>query len=107
MPDDPKEKLTRWLTEGIPEPEEAVHLDRGRLMFRGQKEWYHACLALDDEYFTRRVERDHMMMMSYKGRRSDDVVDSLTHLSEKTERPSGTQPIEDHLKARDKRKREE
>ena len=106
MPEDAKEKLTRWITTGLPEPEGTVHLDRTRVMFKGQKEWYHACLALDDEYFTERVEKDMALMMAYKGRRSDDVVDVLSHFTDKDQRTGGVQPIEQHLRTRTAERRQ-
>lgn len=73
MPEDPKQKLTGWLTEGLRKPtdtEKMEDIDRTRLMFPGQKEWYHAALSLDDEYFRTRVLLDMKMMMAFKGRRS-------------------------------------
>jgi len=100
MPEDPKMKLTRHLTEGLPEFENAVHLDRTRIMFSGQKEWYHACLALDDDYFAKRVKSDLLMMMAYKGRRSDDVVSAMGALKESEKIATGVQPVEQHLRER-------
>lgn len=107
MPEDPKEKLTKWLTEGLAPADDRLHLDRTRMMFRGQKEWYHAALALEDDYFTQRVERDQQMMMAFKGKRSDDVVESLRSVHEDGKIMSGVQPVTEELRKRNKYKTSE
>lgn len=104
--EDPKQKLTAWLTQGLDKIKEGtVDVDRTRIMFPGQKEWYHAALSLDDEYFRTRVELDMKMMMSYKGRRSDDVVTSLASLETDDVINEGLQPVKDYMKEKRKQKR--
>lgn len=108
MAEDPKQKLTTWLTEGLIEAKEDVEktdVDRTRVMFPGQKEWYHACLSLDDEYFRNRALLDMKFMMAYKGRRSDDVVTSLASLEKEDAIEAGLQPMKDYMKAAQKSKR--
>lgn len=108
MPEDPKQKLTGWLTEGLRKPtdtEKMEDIDRTRLMFPGQKEWYHAALSLDDEYFRTRVLLDMKMMMAFKGRRSDDVVTSLASLEKEDAVEAGLQPLKDVMAAAKKKRR--
>jgi hypothetical protein len=109
MPEDPKQKLTTWLTEGFVKPKEnesiTMDMDRTRLMVPGQKEWYHAALSLDDPYFTKRVHDDMKFMMSYKGRRSDDVVTSLASLETDDAINEGLQPVKDYMKEKRSQKK--
>lgn len=98
MAENPKQKLTTWLTEGFPEREKRHHLDRTRVMATAQKRWYSALLAVEDPYFTRRVEIDQELMMAFKGKRSDDVVNALMALVEEEARETGLRPVEEYLK---------
>ena len=107
MAEDPKEKQTRWLTEGLSPVDKALHLDRTRVLFPGQLEWYHASLSLEDPYFTGRIERDMLLMMSYKGRRSDDVVETLSHATDEESLDTGLQPVREYIRERRKRRRTE
>ena len=98
MAEDPKEKQTRWLTEGLSPVDKALHLDRTRVLFPGQLEWYHASLW---------IERDMLLMMSYKGRRSDDVVETLSHATDEESLDTGLQPVREYIRERRKRRRTE
>lgn len=101
MVEEPKAALTRWLTEGFERRElEKLHDDRTRLEIPGQKEWYNALACLDDPYFNRRLERDQLLMMSYKGRRSDDVVEALRSTSAPDKINTGVQPVTEELRKR-------
>jgi len=100
--DDPKKKLTAWLTEGLDRTPEKGQYDRTRLVVRGQKAWYMASLSLDDPFFSKMVEVDQQLMMAYKGQRSDDVVKALSSLEQQEVSEVGLREVTDMLKARRK-----
>jgi len=99
MVEDPKTKLTNWLTE-VPAEKEAGT----RLMSREQKAFYlgYSALAteLDLPFFRNIVELDERLMMSYQGRRSDDVVEALRSVKEPDRVMSGVQPVTEELRKR-------
>lgn len=102
MADDPKKKLTAWLTEGLDKSPEKLHFDRTRLVVKGQKAWYMASLSLDDPFFSKMIEVDQMLMMSFKSGRSDDVVKALSSLEQQEISEVGLREVSDMLKARRK-----
>jgi hypothetical protein len=102
MTDDPKAKMTAWLTEGLRKPQDTTDFDRTRVMSPEQMAWYKAALALDDDYFTHRVIVDMHLMMSFKGRRSDDVVEALRSVKQDDKIMSGVQPVTEELRKRNK-----
>jgi hypothetical protein len=95
--DDPKTKLTNWLTT-VPSDREAGT----RLMTREQKGFYLGYIALaevlDIPFFKEVVELDERLMMAYQGRRSDDVVEALRVVKESDKINTGVQPVEQHLR---------
>lgn len=100
MPEEPKQKLTSWLTHGIMRPDKTIDFDRTRVMTPEQKAWYQATLALNDEYFNNRVEVDMLLMMAFKGRRSDDIVEAMHSTDQADKINTGVQPVNEELRRR-------
>lgn len=100
MADDPKGKLTDFITSGQTNPEEKT-----RIICKEQKEWYLACQVLgskkglDMDFFNELVELDMRDMMSYQGKRSEEVVISLSHLVGDDMANVGLQPLREYLKS--------
>lgn len=99
MGDDPKSRLTQFITDGRTSPEEKT-----RIISPAQKEWYLFCQmlgskdGLDIPFFTALAEADMRDMMSYQGKRSEEVVISLSHLVGDDIQNVGLQPLRDYLK---------
>lgn len=102
MVEEPKSKLTTWLTEGLKKPQETTDFDRTRVLSPEQKAWYQAALCLDDPYFTNRVIIDMHLMMAFKGKRSDDVVEAMRSTEQSDKIMSGVQPVTEELRRRNK-----
>jgi hypothetical protein len=94
MTDDPKTWLTRFLTEGTKQSDEKT-----RVMSKEQKDFYllfeflGSKLGLDLAFYKEIAEIDMRVMMSYQGRRSDDVVMALSRLVQSESENVGLQPI--------------
>lgn len=101
MPEDPKTKLTNWLTK-VDADEEAGT----RLMNKEQKAFYLGYMALADEldidFFKEVVMLDERLMMAYQGRRSDDVVIALSKIKDDEPKDVGLQPLREILKKQEK-----
>lgn len=99
MVEDPKTKLTNWLTT-VPSDREAGT----RIMSKEQKAFYlgYSAVAkeLDIPFFQAIVELDERLMMAYQGRRSDDVVEALRAVKEPDKLMSGVQPVTEELRKR-------
>jgi hypothetical protein len=102
MVEEPKSKLTTWLTEGLRKQPETTDFDRTRVMSPEQKAWYQAALAVNVPYFTQRVVIDMHLMMAFKGKRSDDVVEAMRSTEQSDKIMSGVQPVTEELRRRNK-----
>jgi hypothetical protein len=97
--EDPKTKLTNWLTAVPAEDESGT-----RLMSKEQKDFYVGYKALGREldipFFEKIVDLDERLMMAYQGRRSDDVVESLRSVKQEDKINTGVQPVQEELRKR-------
>jgi hypothetical protein len=98
MPDDPKTKLTQWLTEGAEDPTE-----KSRIMSKEQAEFYHAyrfmAKVLKIPEYQEFVEIDEVIMEAYQGKRSEEVVSAMKSIGDATASDVGKQPLRRHLQA--------
>ena len=106
--EDPKQKLTRWLTD-VPEYDGPSDDAGTRLMSKEQKAFYNYYKTLYEVLNKRGinvpilktlVDRDERMMMAYQGRRSDDVVEALRSVKQEEKINSGVQPLTQELARR-------
>lgn len=99
MKEDPRDKLTNFITTGGKSPEEKT-----RIMCKEQAEFYYAYLNLGAEpgleFFKEEAERDMRLMMSLEGKRSDDIVEMFKHIDRTDMFDVGLQPITDYNKSR-------
>lgn len=99
--EDPKSWMTKWLTGGTEHPDEKT-----RVMSPKQKRFYltYSFLAspkgMDIPFYQEIVEIDQRLMMSYLGRRSDDVRDSIIAMEEAKHRNMGLEPLRAYMKER-------
>ena len=95
MVEDPKKKLTDFITSGSDEPEQKT-----RIISKEQMAFTMAFLSageieeLDVSFMQREAEKAELLMMSYQGRRSDDVVEMTKGLDKVDIRAAGVQAIE-------------
>lgn len=106
--EDPKQKLTRWLTD-VPAYDGPSDDAGTRLMSKEQKAFYGYykqlyCIlrdrGVDVPALKGIVNDDERMMMSYQGRRSDDVVEALRSVKTDDKINAGIQPVTQELARR-------
>jgi hypothetical protein len=94
MTDDPKTWLTKFLTTGTSQTDEKT-----RVMSKEQKDFYvlfeylGSKDGLDLKFYQTIADIDMRVMMSYEGRRSDDVVTALSRIIQGESENVGLQPI--------------
>ena len=99
MPEDPKTRLTQFITTG----EDATE-QKTRMISKEQLAMDMAFASAGDipelevPHMKRIAERSELVMMSYQGRRSDDVVEMTKGLEEKDLIRAGVQPMVDYVK---------
>jgi len=79
MPEDPKNKLTNWLTDG----DKGDNTERTRVMTKEQMDLYLAYDMLENlfglTYLKDIIKDDKKNMMAYQGKRSEEITDCLSH----------------------------
>ena len=96
MAEDPKEKLTDWLTGGKPQRAEADDKDRTIINSKEQIEFYYYYTMVGQAtgitFFTEMARLDERLMMSFKGKRAEEVVQAMVGLDTEAKIKAGLQP---------------
>ena len=87
--------MTVWITTGKDTPEEKT-----RILSREQLEYYYAygILGEEFEFFKRFAEYDMRLMISYKGKSREEIVQALTGMMDEDEENVGIQPVREHFR---------
>jgi len=102
MGDDPISWLTKFLTTGKENPDEKT-----RVMTKEQKTFTLAYQfvgskeGLNMPFYQTIADMDMRLMMSYQGKRSDDVVIALSKLKTEEEENVGIQPLKQYFKEKE------
>lgn len=101
MPEDPKTRLTKFITSGEDNPEQKTRLiSREQLAFTFAYDFTGGIKELEVPEFKDMAAKSMLLMMSYQGRRSDDIVEMTRGLDEQQLLTTGVQEIISERKER-------
>lgn len=101
--EDPKTKLTNWLTHWGDEAGTRV-MNRAQLEFINAYSFNGSEEGLNIPFYKAIVEIDSRAMMGLKGKRSDDVVEALSRISDSEARGDyGVGPAKDYIRDRQRK----
>jgi hypothetical protein len=93
--DNPQTKLTDWITQGKTEPGEKT-----RVLSREQLEYYYAYSILGEEFdfFKRFAEIDMRLMISFKGKSREEIIQALVGMTDEESEDVGIRPVREHFR---------
>lgn len=98
MPEDPKNKLTNWLTGGQQEIKEHDDKDRTNINSKEQIDFYfyyeNLGRATGISFFSEMARLDARLMMSFKGKRAEEIVQAMVGIETLDRLKQGIQPPE-------------
>jgi len=99
MPEDPKIKLAQFETTGSDNPEEKTRVE-SKQMIQLDMAYRQTHAALGDKFkFYRDIaDKYDKIMMSHKGRRSDDIREMFISQRDSRDIDVGHQPLRDHMR---------
>lgn len=101
MPEDPKAVLTRFITSGDEEPDQKTRIvSREQMAFTIAWGDVGAIDELEVPHMKDLAEKSEQLMMSFQGRRSDDIVEIARALDQQDMMATGVQEILAERKAR-------
>ena len=102
MPEDPKIKLAQFETTGSENPEEKTRVE-SKQMIQLDMAYRQTHKALGDKYefYKDIADKYDKIMMSHKGRRSDDIREMFISQRGEGAIDVGNQPLRDHLRSKD------
>jgi hypothetical protein len=94
--EDPKNKLTNWLTGGQREDKQNDDKDRTIINSKEQIEFYFYYTMVGEAtgipFFEQMARLDERLMMSFKGKRSEEVVQAMVGIDTQERIKAGLQP---------------